>query len=69
MRKYAYELVKESRKAMDGNSPLHKPVIGYIVLLLMRFMFLLIQYVPFLHAMYIKNLERERGYEPNKKDK
>lgn len=63
MRKYGYEAVLKSRQQMDGRSPIHKPVIGRVLLALQRTMMRVINATPPIKKKMLASIENFRGAE------
>jgi 2-polyprenyl-6-methoxyphenol hydroxylase-like FAD-dependent oxidoreductase len=63
MRKYGYEAVLRSRQQMDGRSPIHKPVVGRVLLGLQRAMLRTINATPPLRRKMARQMEDFRGAE------
>jgi 2-polyprenyl-6-methoxyphenol hydroxylase-like FAD-dependent oxidoreductase len=61
MLRYSSEAVFESRKQMDSNDSIHKPVIGRMQLAAMRAGMRLVNSAPMLKRRVIRNIMRVRG--------
>jgi 2-polyprenyl-6-methoxyphenol hydroxylase-like FAD-dependent oxidoreductase len=61
MLRYSSEAVFESRKQMDSNDSIHKPVIGRMQLAVMRAGMRLVNSAPMLRRRVIRNIMRVRG--------
>jgi 2-polyprenyl-6-methoxyphenol hydroxylase-like FAD-dependent oxidoreductase len=61
MREYGYAAVLDSRKQLDGDAPLHKPVVGRAVLAGMRTGMRVVNHVPALKRRMADAQRRDRG--------
>lgn len=61
MIKYGFEAVLESRKQMDGDGMIHKPVVGRVALAAMRTGMRLVNVLPPLKRRMVKAQDRLRG--------
>ncbi|WP_019586045.1 FAD-dependent oxidoreductase [Deinococcus apachensis] len=61
MREYGYRAVLDSRAQMDGRGPLHRPIIGSLMLGMTRTGLRLVNAVPPLKRRMTENLTRPRG--------
>ena len=63
MLRYSTEAVRDSKKQMDANDMIHKPVIGRIQLAAMRTMMRVVNVIPALKRRVTKSVKRSRAAE------
>jgi hypothetical protein len=63
MVQYGFDAVLKSRKQISGDDPIHKPVIGRVVLAVMRTVLRVVNHTPPLKQAMARSMLRYRGHD------